>query len=164
MVSVAAIFWRWVMGSNVLLALAAGLALAAEPAAEGAVTKEKEKLAGTWAVTSVEANGHRVPAEATGDYQFIFTADKLTRTRDGKVESEAGYRVDPSRAPRWMDFLGPKGEKQKVVPILYALEGDGLTLCFRTDYKRTDTPVRPTKLDGGEGSEQVVLVLKRMRP
>jgi uncharacterized protein (TIGR03067 family) len=151
---------RW----RIVLLPLAGLLLAAEPAPEDAAARDKEKLVGTWAVVSVEANGQRFPAEMTRDHQFIFAADKLTRKKGGKLESEAAYRLDPAKTPKRMDFFDPKDAKQKVVPILYALEGDTLKLCFRTDYKKVTMRVRPTKLDGGADSEQVLMVLKREKP
>src|SRR5262245_55914133 len=125
---------------------------------------ERAKLVGAWAVVSVEANGQKVPADALRDFQFVFTDEKLTRKRGDKVESEAGYRVHPSKSPKWLDMLGPQGDKGPVVPALYAVEGETLTLCFRNDYKKKDgkpatARPRPTKLEAGEGSDQVLMVL-----
>jgi uncharacterized protein (TIGR03067 family) len=130
---------------------------------------ERAKLVGAWTVVSVEVNGHKVPAEAIRNFQFVFTDAKMTRKRGDKVESEAGYRVDPSRSPKWLDALGPKGEKGPVVPGLYELAGDTLTVCFRNDYKKkdgtlVDKPQRPAKMEAGEGSGQVLMVLKREKP
>lgn len=149
------------------LALAA-LLLVAEPPAD-AVRKDREKLTGTWTVVSAEVNGMQVPAEALKDFQFIFTAEKMTRKKDGKVQSEAGYRIDPTTSPKSLDALGPPGDKQPFVPGLYEVEGDTLKLCFRSDYKNKDgkpaeKQLRPTKLDGGTGTNQVLLVLKREKP
>jgi uncharacterized protein (TIGR03067 family) len=147
------------------MAVLAGLVLAADRPAENAVKREREKLTGTWSVVSVEANGQTAPAEATRDFRFIFTADRVTRKRGGKVESETGYRLDPSKTPRWIDLTGKEGGKDHAVPAVYSLEGDTLKLCFRTDYKKKtkagEPLVRPTRLDGGRGSEQVVMTLRR---
>jgi uncharacterized protein (TIGR03067 family) len=145
--------------------LVVGLMLAAA-APEDAVQKEKELLVGTWKVVSLEANGQKFPAEATKDFQFIFTADSLTRKKGGKAESGAGYRLDPTKQPKWMDMTGTTDGKEQAVPAIYQLDGDTLTLCFRADYKKMDgkpnqVQKRPEKLDGGAGSEQVLLVLKR---
>jgi uncharacterized protein (TIGR03067 family) len=81
------------------------------------------------------------------------------------AESGAGYRLDPTKAPKWIDMTGKKDGKDHAVPGLYALDGDTLRLCFRTDYKKdgkpADSPQRPTKLDGSAGSEQVLMILQR---
>jgi uncharacterized protein (TIGR03067 family) len=156
-------------GIRALLIAATGLLpAAAAAAAEDAVKKDKEKLTGTWQVVAVEANGQKFPAEATRDFRFIFTADSATRQRGGTSESGAGYRLDPSRSPKWIDMTGEKDGKAHAVPGLYALDGDTLKLCFQTDYKKDGQPAdalkRPTKLDGGPGSEQVLMTLKRAKP
>ena len=112
---------------HVPMMLAVGLLLAAD-SPEGTITKEKEKLAGTWNVVSVEANGKRVPAEAIKDFQYIFTADSATRKKGGKAESGAGYKLDPSKSPKWMDMTGTTDGKARAIPGLYELDGDTLTL------------------------------------
>jgi uncharacterized protein (TIGR03067 family) len=145
-----------------------GLLLGAD-SPEDAIKQEKEKLAGTWAVASVEANGPKVPAEALNDFQFIFTAESLTRKKGGTAESGAGYKLDPSKSPKWIDMTGTTDGKEQSILALYELEGDTLTLCFRADYKKKDgkpneMQKRPEKLDGGEKSEQVLMVLKRQKP
>jgi uncharacterized protein (TIGR03067 family) len=148
------------------LLLVVGLLLAADSPED---VVKKEKLVGAWKVVSLEANGQKIPAEAIKDFQFIFTADSLTRKKGGKAESGAGYKLDPSKSPKWIDMTGTTDGKEQSVPGLYQLEGDTLTLCFRADYKKKDgkpneNQKRPEKLDGGEGSEQVLMVLKREKP
>jgi uncharacterized protein (TIGR03067 family) len=145
--------------------LVVGILLAADTPKD-AVKKEKEKLVGTWKVGSVEVNGKKVPPEQIKDYQFIFTTDSLTRKQGGKAESGSGYKLDPSKSPKWIDMTGITDGKEQSIPAVYKLDGDTLTLCFRIDYKKKDgkpneVQKRPKKLEGGEGSEQVLMVLKR---
>src|SRR4051794_32318976 len=104
-----------------LLPLAACLLLAAVAPADNAEKKDKEKLIGTWKVVSVEANGMKFPEEAVKDFRFIFTADTLTRKKGDKAESGAGYKLDPSKSPAWLDMTGKTDGKNVVVPALYAL-------------------------------------------
>ena len=149
--------------------LAAALLLAAGARADDAADKERQKLAGTWKVVSAEANGQKVPAELLGDFCFVITADKLTRKRGDRVESAAGYRLDPTKSPKWIDMTGQTDGKDRAIPALYELDGDTLKLCVRNDYKTRDgkpreNPVRPTKLDGGAGTEQVLMLLRREKP
>jgi uncharacterized protein (TIGR03067 family) len=150
----------------VLIALA-GL-LPADNPKEEAVKQEKEKLAGTWALTALEVNGQTLPEDAIKDIRYVFTAEKLTRKRGDKIESEAGYRLDLSKSPRWIDMTGKQDGKDHSVPGLYALNGDRLQFCFRMDYKKpgqaAEGLVRPSKLEAGKGSEQVLMTLKREKP
>jgi uncharacterized protein (TIGR03067 family) len=150
----------------VLAVLFSITAAVADDAKDKAVKEEREKLVGTWTVVSAEANGQKIPAEALKDFQFIFTADSLTRKKGGKAESGAGYKLDPSKSPKWLDMTGTTDGKEQSIPALYKLDGDTLTLCFRADYKNKDgkpneIQKRPEKLDGGKGSEQVLMVLWR---
>jgi uncharacterized protein (TIGR03067 family) len=156
------------MRSHVLLVLAAGLLLAADAPNDDAVKKEKAKLLGTWKVASLEANGQKVPEEFIKDLRLVFTADALTRMKGDKAESGAGYRLDPSKTPKWLDMTGKTDGKDRVIPAVYALEEDTLKLCFPADYKKdgklVDSLKRPEKLDGGEGSGQALMILKREKP
>jgi uncharacterized protein (TIGR03067 family) len=146
-----------------ILFVAACWLLGAEATAEDAVQKEKEKLVDTWAVTAVEVNGQKAPPEATKSVQFVITAAKVTRKRDGQVESETGYRLDLTKTPKWIDFTDLSGvEKDKTFAAVYALEGNTLKLCYRLDVKQTNK--RAVNLDGGAGSGQVLLFLRLEKP
>jgi uncharacterized protein (TIGR03067 family) len=156
------------MRRYVLVVLVAGLVAAVGATGDETQRKEKGSLAGTWRVTALEVDGKRVPPEAVKDVAFVFTADRVIRKKGGKVESEAGYRLDLSKTPRWMDWTGKENGKDMAIPALYRLEGDTLKLCFRMDYKKKakagEPLVRPARLDGGPGSEQVLMVLERQKP
>jgi uncharacterized protein (TIGR03067 family) len=148
-----------------LSALAIAVLSLAADAPDDAVAREKAKLAGTWTVTALEVNGQKVPPEAVRDVTFTFTADTLTRAKGDKKESGAGYKLDPAKTPKWIDMTGVTDGKERAVPGLYELDGDTLKLCFRADYKAggkiNENQKRPAKLDGGAGSERVLMVLRR---
>jgi uncharacterized protein (TIGR03067 family) len=135
-------------------------------AAEVAVRHEKQTLAGTWKLVGVETGGHASPAEAIDDFRFIFAGDKLTRKRRNQAETAAGYLIDPSRQPKWIDMMGKAEGKHYSIPAVYALEGDILKLCYRADYKnhsQANAPqLWPTRLDGSSNVE-VLLTLQRER-
>src|SRR5262245_41003551 len=121
-----------------LLLAAAGTAALAGGAAGDAAERDRKALVGTWQVTSVEANGQKFPDEAIKDFQLIFTPDSLTRKKGGKSESGSGYRLDPSKSPKWIDMTGKTDGKDVSIPALYELDGDTLKVCFRSDYKNKD--------------------------
>jgi uncharacterized protein (TIGR03067 family) len=127
---------------------------------------EREKLVGTWQVVSLVAKGKKVPPEFLKDFQFIFTAESLTRKQGGKAVSGAGYKLDLSKSPKWIDMTGVTDGKEQSIPALYQIDGDTLTVCFPADYKNKEGKLvkalkRPQKLDGGDETGQVLMVLKR---
>jgi uncharacterized protein (TIGR03067 family) len=136
-------------------------------AAQEAVRREQEKLAGAWRLVAVETNGQAAPTEAIDDIRFVFTGDQLTRQRGDRAETAAAYRVDPSRDPKWMDMTGSAEGREYVIPAVYSLTGDTLMLCYRADYKRISqadaSRLRPTRIDAAGASAQVLLTLRRER-
>jgi uncharacterized protein (TIGR03067 family) len=154
------------MRTLTLLIAAAALATAADDPAD-AVQAEKAKLIGTWKVVSLEANGFQVPPDGVKDLRLVFTADSMTRKKGDKAESGSGYKLDPSKSPKWIDLTGQTDGKDVAIPAVYELDGDSLQLCFPAEYKKGGKPVaerllkRPAKLDGGKDTKQVLMVLKR---
>src|ERR1700685_615595 len=82
-----------------LIIVAAGLLIAAD-AKDDAIAKEKEKLKGTWQVTSLIAPDGTTDAEdQLKDRTFTFSVDKV-KMKVGKVEYEIPYKIDPSKTPK----------------------------------------------------------------
>jgi uncharacterized protein (TIGR03067 family) len=136
------------MYTRLLSILAAGLLVL--PAA--AQDKTKEKLEGTWKVTSTTKNG-KADEEIQGD-SLTFKGNMAT-VKSKKREEKATFKVDDSKAPRQIDIT-PEGEKVTVAGS-YKIEGDTLTLCFPKD----PTGTRPTEFSSKEGSNLMLIVLKR---
>jgi uncharacterized protein (TIGR03067 family) len=143
----------------------AGLPAGGPPQEAGA--GDRARLIGTWYVVTLESDGKRFTREQIKDLRFVFTAERIVRRRGRTIESEAAYRLNPAKAPKWLDMLDPEGKHLATVPVIYSLEGVRLKLCFRADYKKlveAQKPVpRPKGFDGGEGSGQVLLVLERVK-
>jgi uncharacterized protein (TIGR03067 family) len=157
------------MRTIALLIAATALASAADNPAD-AIKAEKSKLTGTWKVEGFEADGQKVPPEFVADVRLVFTAESMTRKKGDKAESGSGYKLDPSKSPKWIDLTGKTDGKDVAIPAVYELDGDTLKLCFPAEYKKGGKPVaerllkRPTKLDGGKDTRQVLMVLKREKP
>jgi uncharacterized protein (TIGR03067 family) len=157
------------MRTLALLIAAAALAAAADDPAD-AVKAEKAKLIGTWTVEALEADGQEVPPEFVKDVRLVFTAESMTRKRGDKAESGSGYKLDPSKSPKWIDLTGKTDGKDVAILAVYELDGDTLKLCFPAEYKKGGKPIaerllkRPAKLDGGKDTKQVLMVLKREKP
>jgi uncharacterized protein (TIGR03067 family) len=123
------------------------LPVAALPAQEDAVKKEKAKLAGVWIVESVEFLGKQ--ADSLKGDRFIFTAEKLTITSKAKDDMQS-YQIDPTKKPKEVDF---KCEDMAFLGI-YELNGDTLRLCLSTNG------ARPTAFDSKQG---LLSLLKRSK-
>ncbi len=114
--------------------------------------KDAGKLEGTWVVTSSEDNGQKVAREV-GD-KVVITADTITLMSGDKKES-IGYKVDPSKAPKWIDLTGGK----KTYPGIYELDGDTLKLCWPESGTE-----RATKFESKpSGPNDRLVVLKRAK-
>lgn len=135
-----------------------GLMLTGNTWADDADQKERELLAGTWSVVSIEVNGQEPMSESVKNFEFVFTTAKVTRKNGDMIESETGYRLNLGKIPKWIDFTDLSGkERDKTFAAIYELNNDTMKFCFRIDVKRTN--LRAEKFDGGDGL--VLMILKR---
>jgi uncharacterized protein (TIGR03067 family) len=139
-----------------MLVLGAGLLLAAADQKEDAAKKDRDKLQGTWKVTSAERDGQ--PDPVSKDAVTTFTADgKLSvKFADGKT-GQGTYKLDPTQKPPAMEYTLDYGpDKGKPLLGIYALEGNGLKIC-RSDAGKPRPKVFMTKPDSG----RMLFVLRR---
>jgi uncharacterized protein (TIGR03067 family) len=142
----------------VMVVAAAGFFLGAD-ASEDAVKKEREKLKGTWKITSFQVNGQ----QPIGDDQLdsitttIDEKGKLTVEAGGATVVEATTKIDPTKKPKTIDFAFTDGQLAgKSALGIYELKDDTLKYCRAAP----DKP-RPTEFSAKEGSEQTLVVYKR---
>ncbi|MBI1917379.1 MAG: TIGR03067 domain-containing protein [Planctomycetes bacterium] len=128
-----------------LLVLAAGL-LAPVPKDDAT----KDKIEGTWVVVSATRNGKT--NDEIKDDKVTFKDGKLTIKAKNKDET-ATYKVDPAKKPKEIDITHEGG---KTMQGIYVVEGDTLKVCF----SKPDSP-RPTEFSAKEGSDCMLVVLKR---
>lgn len=144
---------RW----HVLLALAAGLLLAADKAADDAAKKESKSLQGTWRTTSFRHNGNTIPEENTKTWTLVIKDDRYVLTIGDNTE-EGTFKIDPTKKPKTVDVMpetgGSKGKKRLGI---YEVKDDEATLCVAAAGKED----RPTELVSDAGSENYLWTFKR---
>jgi RNA polymerase sigma factor (sigma-70 family) len=123
---------------------------------------DAENIQGDWKVHSFIHDG-REPGGAEGDRfktaTVKITADEITATVGGE-DRVSTYTIDPKARPKTMDITHKRaGGGEELSRGLYKLEGDTLTFCAN----RKPGADRPTDFDSKEGSDIIVMVLKRVR-
>ncbi len=123
---------------------------------------EIEKLQGTWQLVYQQSNGKKLPDEKTAEMlhgKMVFDGDKLRYTVELQgFDFEFTYKLHLNQQPKAIDMQltnvsDKKGIGQKLFGI-YLLEKDDLKIC----YSETK---RPADFDAGEGSHNVLIVLKQ---
>jgi uncharacterized protein (TIGR03067 family) len=141
--------------------LLVGLALSLGAPAKDAPEKDKG-IVGEWVGEKATAGGKDRPVPP-GGINFTFTADGKFIVREGKREKpdEGTYKVDAKKNPAEIDILPPAEKAGRgVVKGIYKVDGDTLTLCFA---RGKDDSERPTKFDSPEGSNVMLMTLKRAK-
>jgi uncharacterized protein (TIGR03067 family) len=142
-----------------------GLALAvAAPAPKAEAKKEPASPVGTWVGVKAVAGGKEKPVPE-GGIEFTLTADGKFLVREGKREAPEGgtYTTDAKKEPAKIDIIAPAGKVPTLLGI-YKIDGDVLTLAIAMDGARKDgVGARPTKFESPEGSEVMLMTMKRMK-
>ncbi len=165
------------MGTQVLVgALVLGFALAVlqpeltEKTHAKATEKELARLQGTWKVVEVIAGGKRLTDDFTKD-ELVIGGKEWRVQGEGKEPYKRFFRLDPTCTPRVIDWTDEPGgsfkDRDKIREGVYALDGDKLTICFYVDPSDASGEPkvrdRPTEVKSKEGSNAVVMVLRRLK-
>jgi RNA polymerase sigma factor (sigma-70 family) len=133
---------------------------AAQPTAKAAdkPKTDKENLQGTWMVVAMEEKGEKKAEEEVKDKnaEMFFAGDKVTLPVHWAEDQEAGYKLDPAKKPKQIDFLVGKG---KTLKGIYELEGDTWKLCVEMEPDGK----RPTEFSTKEGTTHLLVVLKKQK-
>ncbi len=119
--------------------------------------KDPPSVVGEWVAEKgiVGGNDKGIPP---GGVTFEFTADGHVRIHEGSKQPDpADYKVDPKKSPAEIDIVPPAGQKEPPMLGIYKVEGDQLTICVAHGGKR------PTKFESPEGSDVMLLTLKRVK-
>jgi uncharacterized protein (TIGR03067 family) len=135
------------------------------PAAPGARDRPKADAPGP--VGEWEMVGARNGVETVGPGQpvrvYRFDADGTFQVfEDGKtVGRPRKFKHDPAADPPTLDLNSPSaGPSEPVVPAIYRVEGDRLTLCAPFPGANP----RPTAFDAQPGSRRTLFEFKRVKP
>jgi RNA polymerase sigma factor (sigma-70 family) len=136
------------------IGVGARLALADNPAAAGkdGDSKDEEKILGTWVPVSEERAGEKKVEEQLKGLQLIFAAGGQITQKQGEREEGGTYKLDPTKRPREIDVSADN----KMLPGIYKIEGDTLTVCV--DHGGME---RPTEFAAKPGTHVILVVLKR---
>jgi len=123
---------------------------------------EMEKLQGTWHLVYQQLNGTKLPDEKAAEMfhgKVIFLADKIHYSVElPGFDFQFAYVLHPDQRPKGIDLsLTDTPDKQgigKKIFGIYLLVDGTLKICHNTTN-------RPTEFSAGEGSHNVLIVLKR---
>ena len=119
--------------------------------------EEQKKLEGSWQEVSCTENGEDI--SKPGETYCFQGNNTVTTNPEGLTEGEKRdgvlyYFLDPNGRPKHI-CLAPDGDH--AMQGIYKLEGDTLTICTGVENKR------PTEFTAKDGSDQMLMVLKRQR-
>jgi uncharacterized protein (TIGR03067 family) len=138
------------------LADAAAKRKAESEAKTEAIKNDPKNLEGKWELTSANSDGRDWAKGRIPDSYYMFKNGYVTHTVGGQEVRTAPFKLDPSKTPGHIDMPGDNNPKlPKFQEGLYKLDGDALTLCTASNFKR------PTELKTGQGL--TLLKLKRAK-
>jgi len=151
-----------------VLVIAGGLRLVtagADDKAGPALKKELARLEGVWTISEARHGGEVV--EGGEPRELEFKAGKLIVRQGDRAPITLTLRLDLSADPKVMDWTtDPKGkfdDADKFAEGIYKLDGDTLTVCYHVRDNRFAKGNRPTEFKSDEGSDAMLIVLKRSK-
>ena len=115
-----------------------------------------DTLQGTWHVTSFEADGRTMPANAFDGSMIVIKGNAFTSVGMGATY-EGTLQVDQTKKPKTFDLLFTVGHAAGTRNLgVYRLDGDTWTICLATRGSK-----RPTKFATGPGTGLALETLER---
>lgn len=108
-------------------------------------------LEGTWHLEAVVEEGKE---HKPSQVRIVIQGEKFTTFVKDKADLGGTIGVTPGK--QWLDFQKADGEV--LLPTLYKLEGDTLTICVNADDEE-----RPKEISAPKGSGRRVSIYKRKK-
>ena len=121
----------------------------------GAEEKKETEVDGTWKLIKYIENGKPREDIVKQNYLIVRKDGVQEITKDGKPFTKSRFKVDSSRTPKHIDFLGDPGALGA-----YEIKGGEMRLALRADPEKQKTE-RPGDLKEAEGS--IIAVYERVK-
>jgi uncharacterized protein (TIGR03067 family) len=122
----------------------------------GFAADKDDKLQGTWQAEKIIGRGKEIPAERAKLISFVIEGNTVKRLVNG-VDSKdpVTIKIDTSKKPIQFDLMSSKQGDPTMLGI-YEIDGDTLKWCFSAKK-------RPEKFESGDGSDNMLIVMKRVK-
>jgi uncharacterized protein (TIGR03067 family) len=117
-------------------------------------------IAGTWTVTEMVINGHRVPDKELEKLRVVNGADGTWALLvEGKEISRGTNIFDSTQTPKTLDFYPTDGEgKDNQYLGIYELDENARKICFSLNGKP-----RPQEFSAAAESERVLMTFEKAK-
>ncbi|MBS0262405.1 MAG: TIGR03067 domain-containing protein [Planctomycetes bacterium] len=127
---------------------------------DDALRRERQRIAGTWQIKSIELDGKTLPDDDVKSAQVINGADGTWRLVSAGMEVARGTSTfDPGQKVKTIDFTitAGNGEGNRYVGI-YELGDSSRRLCFAEQGRE-----RPTAFSATADSQQILVTFERVK-
>jgi uncharacterized protein (TIGR03067 family) len=145
---------------NVGTSLLLGLAIVVGAPGAKDPPKKEPTIVGVWIGEKAVRDGKDRPVPE-GGIVFTFAADGKLNVKEGNREPKEGatYKLDAKKSPGEIDIIPPEGKDEPTIQGIFKIEGETLTICI----SGPSAAGRPTKFESAEGSQTMLMILKRAK-
>jgi len=128
---------------------------------DDAVKEDLQKLEGRWVQVSVEGDGQKLNSPDDGPSITIAGGTWIESSAAG--ESPSTFTINAANDPKWIDRSFTLGRGPIILPGIYKLEGDTLTVCMPFPFRgdRSKLNQRPKAFATKPGDPFIITVFKR---
>lgn len=132
----------------------------ADDAKDAAITKDRERIQGTWRVTSLTVNGNKAEDEDAKKITVMNGDDGTWSIRsEGEEISKGTSTFDPTKKPKTIDFTPAEGGGKGTEYLgIYELAKNTRKLCFSQPGHE-----RPSDFASAPGSQHILVAFERVR-